>query len=50
MSKTRLVIILVAICLVDTVIPLPILGFVLLHVIFVRPLWFRQLVDGIYNA
>ena len=50
MSKTRLVVTLVAICLVDMVIPIPILGLVLLHVVLTRPVWFRELVDGVYNA
>ena len=50
MSKTQLVVILIAICLVDMVIPIPILGFVLLHVVLTRPAWFRELVDGVYHA
>lgn len=50
MSKTRLVVTLIAVCVIDTVIPLPILGLVLLHVIFTRPAWFRELVDGVYDG
>ena len=46
---TRLVVTLVALCLVDTVIPVPILGLILIHVILTRPAWFRSVVDDIYN-
>ena len=49
MSKTRLVVMLVVICLVDVVIPIPILGLVLLHVVLTRPVWFREVVDGVYQ-
>ncbi len=50
MSKTRLVVTLIAICLVDMVIPIPILGLVLLHVVLTRPAWFREIVDEIYQG
>jgi hypothetical protein len=50
MPKTQLIIILITICLVDIIIPIPILGLLLLHVVFTRPSWFRALIDGIYNA
>ena len=48
MPKAQLVMMLIAICLVDVVIPIPILGLVLIHVVFTRPAWFREIVDGVY--
>jgi hypothetical protein len=50
MPKTKLVVTLIAICLVDMVIPIPILGLVLLHIVFTRPAWFRSLVDEVYQS
>ena len=50
MSKTWLVVMLVVICLVDMVIPIPILGLVLLHVVLTRPVWFREMVDEVYQS
>ncbi|MBT3603750.1 MAG: hypothetical protein HOE48_07720 [Candidatus Latescibacteria bacterium] len=49
MSKTQLVVVLIAICVVDMVIPVPILGLILVHVVFTRPAWFREMVDRVYN-
>jgi len=50
MPKTKLVVMLIAICLVDMVIPIPILGLVLLHVVFTRPAWFQEVVDAVYQT
>jgi len=50
MPKTQLVAMLIGICLIDVIIPIPILGLVLLHVVFALPFWFRELVDRIYNT
>ncbi len=33
----------------DIFVPVPIIGLVLLYIIFDRPGWFRQLVDEIYG-
>lgn len=46
--KSKTLIFLVTLCLVDMVIPLPILGGILLYVLFGKPPWFRELVDKIY--
>jgi hypothetical protein len=50
MSKSRLVAVMIGICLVDVIVPIPILGLLLIHVIFTRPAWFRTLVDNVYGA
>ena len=49
MGRTRLIVYLIALCLVDTVIPVPILGLILIHVIFTQPAWFRTVVADIYG-
>ena len=48
MSRTRLFVVLAMLCLVDTVIPIPILGLILINVILTRPRWFRDTVEAVY--
>jgi len=48
--RTKLILVLIILCLVDTVIPVPILGLVLIHVILARPPWFRELVHEVYGG
>ncbi len=48
-SRTKLVLILILLCLVDMVIPGPILGLVLIHVVLSRPPWFQNLVHEVYG-
>ena len=48
--KTKCLIGLSALALVDIVIPIPILGAVLIYVVIQKPLWFRSLVQQLYNA
>ena len=40
---------LIVLCLVDVVIPVPILGLILIYVVFQRPPWFMEVVSDIYN-
>ncbi|MDA0747360.1 MAG: hypothetical protein O2954_12635 [bacterium] len=40
---------LVVLGLVDVVIPVPILGLILIYVIFERPAWFRERVRAVYG-
>lgn len=47
--RTRTLIILTLLCLVDIVIPVPILGLILIQVIVQKPPWFREIVDQIYQ-
>jgi hypothetical protein len=48
--KTRVLICLVGLCLVDTVIPLPIVGLVVVFVILQKPPWFQKLVGELYET
>jgi hypothetical protein len=48
--KTRILIYLVGLCIVDTVIPLPIVGLILIFVVLQKPLWFQRLVGEFYEA
>lgn len=50
MTRTRLVALLTLLCLIDTVIPVPILGLILFHVVLARPAWFTRAVDQIYRV
>ena len=47
--KTKTLIALLLLCLVDTVIPLPILGTILIYVLLQRPPWFSNVVTEIYG-
>jgi hypothetical protein len=48
--KTRSLIGLVGLCIVDTVIPIPIVGLILISVILQKPPWFQQLMGEIYGG
>jgi hypothetical protein len=47
--KTKCLAALVSLCIVDVVIPIPILGLILLYVVFQRPPWFMDTVRKIYS-
>jgi len=47
--NTKLLVLLVAMCIVDVVIPVPILGVTLLYVLLQRPSWFIDVVHKIYS-
>ena len=49
-SKTKLLIGLITLCLVDVVIPIPILGIILIFVVLQRPPWFYETVNQIYQT
>ena len=40
---------LISLALVDTVIPVPVIGLILMYVIFAKPPWFSALVAQIYG-
>ena len=40
--KTQCLIVLAALCLVDTVIPIPIVGIIMIYVCLQRPIWFYK--------
>jgi len=48
--KTKSLIFLVSLGIIDVVIPIPILGLILIYVVLQRPPWFRNLVQEIYNS
>ncbi len=48
--KTKILIFLILLCIVDMVIPVPILGLVLLYVVFQKPSWFTDMVNNIYQS
>ena len=48
-NRTQYLAILILLCLIDTVIPVPIVGLILIHTIIQKPPWFRQTVDLIYG-
>lgn len=47
--KTQSFIILAVLCLVDAVIPIPIVGLILIFVFLQKPAWFYNLVRQVYN-
>ena len=48
-TKSKCLIALILLGIVDTVIPVPILVVILLYVLFQRPPWFKDLVQEIYD-
>lgn len=48
--KTKVLIFLIILGIIDMVIPIPILGLVLLHVVLQRPPWFMDVVSEIYKT
>jgi len=48
-TQTKILLYLLMLSLVDTVIPVPITGIVLLYVLYQKPGWFKEMVDEIYR-
>ncbi len=48
--RTRSLICLLGLCIVDAVIPIPIVGLILIFVILQKPPWFQRLVYELYEA
>lgn len=48
--KTKTLIFLIILGIIDMVIPIPILGVVLIYVVFQRPPWFMDIVSEIYKS
>jgi len=48
-TKTKILAILILLSIVDLVIPFPILGVILIHVLLNKPPWFEDLVHEIYK-
>lgn len=47
--KTKCIITLILLAMVDAVIPFPIIGAILIYVLLQRPPWFRNVVTDIYG-
>lgn len=48
--KTRALIVLIVLSIVDAVIPIPIVGIVLIFVFLQKPPWFQKLVREVYEG
>ena len=48
--KTKTLIFITILCIIDVVIPIPILGIILIYVILQKPPWFTDVVREIYNT
>ena len=48
--KTKILIILVMLCISDVVIPVPMLGLILIYVVLQRPPWFMDTVHKVYSS
>jgi len=48
--KTKTLIFLIILCIIDMLIPIPILGLILISVVFQKPPWFRDVVSKIYKS
>jgi len=48
--KTKCLITLILLAMVDTVIPLPITGAILVYVLLQKPPWFKNIVADIYGS
>ena len=49
-TKTKTLIVLIVLSLVDMIIPIPILGMILLAVVIQRPPWFMDVAKKIYDS
>ena len=47
---TKIILILIALCASDVLIPIPILGLTLIYVVLQRPPWFIETVKKIYHT
>ena len=48
-TKYKLLIYIILIAVFDVIIPIPIMGIILIMVLFQKPDWFKKLVDEIYG-
>ena len=49
-TTNKILIFLIAMALVDIVIPVPIAVFMLIYVLYQRPPWFKDLLDEVYRS
>ena len=48
-TGTKILLYLISLSLVDAVIPVPIIGIILIYILYQKPDWFRELVNDIYG-
>ena len=48
--KTKTLIFLVSVAIIDMVIPIPVMGVILIYVVFQKPPWFMDVVSEIYKS
>ena len=48
-TSTKILVGLIALGLVDTLIPIPIIGIILIYVLYQKPDWFRDMVTELYG-
>jgi hypothetical protein len=49
-QKSWILLYIVVLAVFDTIIPIPMTAFVLVHVLYRKPQWFRQWVEEIYGS
>ena len=49
-TQTKLLLYLIVLSLVDTFIPIPITGIILIYVLYQKPDWFSKIISDIYNS
>lgn len=49
-TNTKILIFLIAMALADIIIPIPIAAFMLIYVLYQKPVWFRELVEAVYRS
>lgn len=49
-TKTKALLYLILLAVTDTIIPIPITGMLLIYVLYMKPDWFREMVDDIYKG
>ena len=49
-TTIKILIFLIAMALADIVIPVPIATFMLIYVLYQKPVWFRELVEEVYMS
>lgn len=48
--RTKVLLTLSCVCLVDIIIPLPLLGLLLIYVVLEKPVWFPEWVGRVYST
>jgi hypothetical protein len=49
-TTTKILVFLIAMALVDFVIPVPIAAFMLIYVFYQKPPWFKELLEVVYRS